>query len=168
MEVFRGLFLLGVRMSEVLVAQFAAQLLVILGQIALVLLVAFGIFGNLLAGPAVPYVLLCLAQGVCGMWYGLLTAVIFDSTTAASLVGTGSYFTLMFMSSMLWPLEGMHILMRPIATILPMTSATISLRNIALRAWNLYHPGVYVGFLATFSWTIAFILLTFFTIKIRF
>ncbi|KAK3912764.1 ABC transporter G family member 20, partial [Frankliniella fusca] len=130
----------GVRMAEVLMAQFTAQLPFIMGQITLVLLVAFCLFGNLLAGPVLPYVLLVLAQGVCGMWYGLLTAVIFDSTTAASLIGTGSYFTLMFMSSMLWPLEGMHMVMRPIATIMPMTSATISLRNIALRAWNLCHP----------------------------
>lgn len=115
-------------MGEVLLAQFAAQLLLIIGQIALVLLVAFGMFSNLFEGGALPYGLLCLAQGVCGMWYGectalrryagwrtlhcqcgdlnlrfsyagLLTAVIFDSTTAASLVGTGSYFTLMFCSS---------------------------------------------------------------------
>ncbi|KAJ1525138.1 hypothetical protein ONE63_009974 [Megalurothrips usitatus] len=158
----------GVRMSEVLLAQFASQLLVIVGQVGTVLLVAFCLFGNPLTGPALPYVFLCLAQGVCGMWYGLLTAVLFDSTTAASLVGTGSYFTFMFSSSMLWPLEGMHMLLRPIATILPMTTATISLRNIALRAWNMTHPGVYIGFLSTFTWTIAFVILTFFTIKIRF
>lgn len=60
------------------------------------------------------------------------------------------------------------MLLRPIATILPMTTATISLRSIALRAWNLHHPSVYVGFLSTFSWTIAFVILTFFTIKLRF
>lgn len=69
---------------------------------------------------------------------------------------------------MLWPLEGMHLLLKPIATILPMTTATISLRNIALRAWDMYHPGVYIGFLSTISWTLVFLILTFVTIKIRF
>ncbi|XP_034254309.1 ABC transporter G family member 20-like isoform X2 [Thrips palmi] len=158
----------GVHMGEVLLAQFAAQLLMIAAQITLVLVVCFALFANPLMGPALTYALLCLAQGVCGMWYGLLTAVIFDSTTAASLMGVGTYFTLMFLSSMLWPLEGMYLLLKPIATILPMTTATLSLRNIALRAWGLYHPGVYIGFLATISWTLVFILLTFITIKVRF
>ena len=57
-------------MSEVLLAQFLVQLVVIVAQIAVVLLVAFPLFRNQMVGPVLPLVLLCVAQGTCGMWYG--------------------------------------------------------------------------------------------------
>lgn len=57
-------------MGEVLLAQFTVQLFMIAAQIALVLVVSFALFANPLVGPVLPYAVLCLAQGVCGMWYG--------------------------------------------------------------------------------------------------
>lgn len=74
-------------MGEVLLAQFAAQLLLIIGQIALVLVVAFGMFSNLFEGGALPYGLLCLAQGVCGMWYGECTALRLHAAPLRALLG---------------------------------------------------------------------------------
>lgn len=57
-------------MGEVLLAQFVTQLLLIISQIAIVLLVAFPLFRNPMVGQVLPFVLLCVSQGICGMWYG--------------------------------------------------------------------------------------------------
>lgn len=66
----------------------------------------------------------------------------------------------------IWPIEGMHPVLKFISFLLPLTKSTESFRTMLARGWTIGNPTVYEGFIATFIWiaifqTIAIILIKF-------
>lgn len=67
----------------------------------------------------------------------------------------------------IWPVEGMPILLRYVSYCLPLTMATTSLRSILTRGWNLLEPDVYLGFISTISWIVLFLSISMAVLKFK-
>ena len=68
---------------------------------------------------------------------------------------------------MLWPVEGMHFLLRSVGWALPLTLATTALRNVMGRGWSIQQPDVYLGFVSTVVWIAIFMSITLITLRIQ-
>jgi len=72
-----------------------------------------------------------------------------------------------FYLGVIWPVEGMPILLRYVSYCLPLTMATTSLRSILTRGWNLLEPDVYLGFVSTISWIVLFLSISMAVLKFK-
>lgn len=68
---------------------------------------------------------------------------------------------------MLWPVEGMHFLLRSVGWALPLSLATASLRSIMGRGWDISQPDVYLGFVSTAVWIVILMAITLITIRVQ-
>lgn len=66
---------------------------------------------------------------------------------------------------MMWPLEGMHWILRSVGWILPITLSTETFRALSARAWTITHPTVYKGFFSSLGWICFFLSITMLVIK---
>ncbi|KAJ1525309.1 hypothetical protein ONE63_010131 [Megalurothrips usitatus] len=157
----------GVTIHEVLAAHVIIQmvLMVIAMVIALVMLLCVFQLSN--QGPLFWVILLCFLQGLCGMCLGFFISCLCDTDMAATYMGVGTFFPLIFLSGMLWPVEGMHYLLRSVGWALPLTLATTALRSIMGRGWGIDQPVVYLGFVSTLVWIVIFMSITLITIRVQ-
>ncbi|KAB7506588.1 Inner membrane transport permease YbhR, partial [Armadillidium nasatum] len=97
----------GVILSEVLLSHLVTQVLIMLVQIAIVMICLFAIFQIPCVGNYIWVILLSILQGLCGMSYGfMVSAVSKDEMTAIQLM-LGTFYPLLLISGIVWPLEGM-------------------------------------------------------------
>ncbi|XP_067007044.2 ABC transporter G family member 23 [Anabrus simplex] len=162
----RGL-VAGVLMPEILFSHVVVQFLVICGQTVLVLIFSFAVFNIPHEGPMFAVIILTLLQGMCGMCFGLLISSMCDTIMMATYLGMGSFHPLVLLSGVIWPLEGMHYILRYISYVLPLTYATESMRCMLLRGWDIRKPAVYFGFLTSLGWIIAFVVLTLLVLRFK-
>jgi len=65
-----------------------------------------------------------------------------------------------------WPLEGMpYPWLRELVWYLPQTAGMQGLRDISLRGWGLSSPAVYQGLAISSTWTLAFLVLSWFLVR---
>lgn len=98
---------------------------------------------------------------------GLLISSIANAEAPAFLATMGSYMVVVTLSGVLWPIEGMHYLLRYIAVVLPFTQTTETARNIMHRGWDLTHATVYMGFLSIIVWTIIIVVIIILVLKYK-
>ncbi|XP_008482594.1 ABC transporter G family member 23-like, partial [Diaphorina citri] len=138
-----------ITIPEVILSHIVVQLVVLVIQTAIMMFVLFVLFDNPLIG-SIPWSLtLLLSIGLAGMCYGFMVAILCDTDTAATFMGLGTFFPLAMLSGMIWPLEGMHWILRSVGWALPLTLPTEAFRGISARNWPVTHPTVYKGFLSS-------------------
>lgn len=71
------------------------------------------------------------------------------------------------LSGVIWPVEGMPIVLRYISLGLPLTMATSALRSMLTRGWGLEEPEVYNGFIATILWIFIFLSISLLVLKFK-
>lgn len=62
-------------------------------------------------------------------------------------------------AGVMWPIQGMHWLLRSVIWAVPVQPAVETYRAIVERGWGLTHPTVYTGFVSTFLWTVVFVII---------
>jgi len=171
MEKMQGLLerslVAGMTIMEMLITHVFVQLVVLSIQTLLMMVVCFVIFDNPMIGSLSLLLVLLLFIGMSGMCYGFMVSVFCDSDMAATFMGLGSFFPLAMLSGMMWPMEGMHYVLKSIGWLLPLTLSTEAFRGISARAWGITHPSVYLGFLSCLGWIVYFMVITFIAIKWR-
>lgn len=70
-------------------------------------------------------------------------------------------------SGVIWPVEGMPIVLRYISMGLPLTMATSALRSMLTRGWDIDEPDVYNGFIATVAWIAIFLSISLIVLKLK-
>ncbi|XP_026684457.1 ABC transporter G family member 23-like [Diaphorina citri] len=157
----------GITIPEVILSHIVVQLVVLVIQTAIMMFVLFVLFDNPLIG-SIPWSLtLLLSIGLAGMCYGFMVAILCDTDTAATFMGLGTFFPLAMLSGMIWPLEGMHWILRSVGWALPLTLPTEAFRGISARNWPVTHPTVYKGFLSSLGWIGFFLLMTYSSVKLK-
>lgn len=68
---------------------------------------------------------------------------------------------------MIWPVEGMPIVLRYVSLGLPLTLATSALRSMLTRGWDIIEPDVYNGFIATIIWIVIFLTISLLVLKLK-
>ncbi|RVE44049.1 hypothetical protein evm_011286 [Chilo suppressalis] len=157
----------GVKPKEMLNVHIALQAAVILLQTAEMMALAFAGYGLPSKGSLAACALLLFLQGLCGMCYGFLLSIYCSSYTMSFFVVTGSFYPMILLCGILWPLEGMSAGLRIVALTLPFTLPSKSLRDIMERGATIADPSVYHGFLVTLAWTVVTLALCFLRLKFK-
>lgn len=157
----------GVSPGEILFSHVITQFVVMCGQTALVLLFMILVFGVECQGNIFWVIILTIIQGLCGMCFGFVISAACELERNAIQLALGSFYPTLLLSGVIWPIEGMPIVLRYIALCLPLTLATTSLRSILTRGWPITEPDVYMGFMATLIWIALFLIVTMLVLKFK-
>jgi len=151
-------WLMGVLPLEILTSYILSQFLVIVMQVAIALIVVFGVFQIPCSGNMGLFILLSLLQGLVGMSYGFFLSTICNTTAEAMKLAISSFFPVILLCGFVWPIEGMpYPWLRQAVWYLPQTAGMQGLRDISLRGWGLLSPAVYQGIIISSSWTLLFL-----------
>ncbi|XP_032597380.1 ABC transporter G family member 23 isoform X2 [Drosophila grimshawi] len=150
----------GVSPGEILFSHVITQFVVMCGQTTLVLIFMLVVFGVTNNGDLFWVIVLTLLQGMCGMCFGFLISSICELERNAIQLALGSFYPTLLLSGVIWPIEGMPVVLRYISLCLPLTLATSSLRSILTRGWAIFETDVYIGYVSTLSWILGFLVLT--------
>ncbi|XP_050435572.1 ABC transporter G family member 23-like [Adelges cooleyi] len=150
----------GVTTTELLFSHVITQLLIICGQAALTLVFMLVVFRVECKGRTGLVIVLTLMQGLCGMCYGFVVSAVCDRERDANQLAMGSFYPMLLLSGVIWPVEGMPKVLWYVSYCLPLTTATTSLRSILSRGWGLLDDGVYLGFVSTALWILLFLSLS--------
>ncbi|XP_014273769.3 ABC transporter G family member 20 isoform X1 [Halyomorpha halys] len=157
----------GVLPHEILFSHVICQFVVMCGQTALVLIFMILVFGVECKGDIFLVICLTILQGLCGMCFGFVISAVCELERNAIQLALGSFYPTLLLSGVIWPVEGMPIVLRYISACLPLTMATTSLRSMLTRGWNLLETDVYLGFISTIIWIVAFLTISLLVLKFK-
>ncbi|GAB6022337.1 hypothetical protein CHUAL_006458 [Chamberlinius hualienensis] len=157
----------GVNVLELMIGHFFTQFFVMVVQIALSLLFMIVAFQVPCQGPPIWVILLTLAQGMCGMAYGLLISSFCDEENSAIMFALGSFYPSLLLSGIIWPIESMPSYLRYISYVVPQTYATEALRALLSRGWDITYMVVWRGFVSTIGWFFVFFILSAVIFRLR-
>jgi hypothetical protein len=177
----------GITGVEILCSHVITQFIVMVGQSILVLMFSFYVF-DLTINTHIMWVgLLLILTGLCGMSFGeyilqstlesisnvstnsigFVVSCSVDNERSATYMAMGSFLPLVMLCGVIWPIEGMHYLLKYFATFLPLTKSTESLRSMLQRGWPITDEHVYQGFLSTMVWIIIFLTISILLLKFK-
>ncbi|XP_076631751.1 ABC transporter G family member 23 [Colletes latitarsis] len=157
----------GLTGTEILFGQVITQFVVMMGQSIMVLVFAFVIFKITCEGDTGWIAALTILTGFCGMCFGFVVAGVTEEERSATYMVMGSFLPIIMLCGIIWPIEGMHYVLRCISSFLPLTKSTESMRVMLARGWPITNPTVYTGFIATFLWISVFLTLSILIIKFK-
>ncbi|XP_046973113.1 ABC transporter G family member 23-like [Vanessa cardui] len=157
----------GVRPHEMLHVHILLQSSVILVQTFEMMIIAFVGYQLPSRGSLWACGFLLFLQGLGGMCYGFLLSVLCSSYTVSFFIATGSFYPMILLCGILWPLEGMPNYLRLFSLALPFTLPSKSLRDLMEKGSSITNPDVYSGFLITVAWIIGTLTLCFIRLKYR-
>ncbi|XP_066139703.1 ABC transporter G family member 20 isoform X1 [Euwallacea fornicatus] len=157
----------GVTPGEILFSHVVTQFVVMCGQTALVLIFMILVFEVECKGDIFVVVVLTILQGLCGMCFGFVISAICELERNAIQLALGSFYPTLLLSGVIWPIEGMPMILRYVSTFLPLTLATTSLRAMMTRGWSFLEPDVYYGFISTIAWIILFLTISLIALKVK-
>jgi len=157
----------GVTPHEILFSHVITQFVVMCGQTALVLIFMILVFGVECKGDIALVITLTILQGLCGMCFGFVISAICELERNAIQLALGSFYPTLLLSGVIWPVEGMPIVLRYISACLPLTMATTSLRSMLTRGWGFLEPDVYLGFISTIIWIVLFLSISLAVLKFK-
>lgn len=156
----------GVLPIEILFSHILTQFVVLVGQTAITLVFILLVFAIPCEGPLGWLITLTFLQGLAGMCFGFLLSTLFNEQTTAMQCAIGSFYPMLMLSGILWPLEGMPLVMQKIAWFLPCTAACQGMRDIMARGWSIARLSVYMGIVASSSWIVIFIFASWIAMKL--
>ncbi|XP_075986626.1 ABC transporter oskyddad [Anticarsia gemmatalis] len=142
----------GITGTEILFSHVIVQMLIMFLQSGMVLLLGFLVFGLTMQGPVGWVIFLTVLTGLCGMTFGFVVSCLCDTDRTATYLALGSFLPMVLLCGIIWPIEGMHIILQWISYVLPLTLSTESLRSMLQRGWAITRPTVYAGFASTTIW----------------
>lgn len=149
----------GVTTAEILSTHLLTQVIVIVIQVATSLLIGFLQFGMECKGSLTAVIWLAILGGICGMTFGFFISVMCTSHALVNYAAVGTFYPLILLCGLIWPVEGMPKFLRWISLVLPITLPGISLRGVLEKGTSVNEPEVYNGFLVLSGWIMAFIIL---------
>ncbi|CAK9808492.1 ABC transporter G family member 23 [Anthophora quadrimaculata] len=157
----------GLTGTEILFAQVITQFVVMVGQTIMVLIFSFPVFQLTCEGDIAWITILTILTGLCGMCFGFVIAIVCENERSATYLAMGSFLPIVMLCGIIWPIEGMHYILRYISYVLPLTKSTESMRAILARGWSITNPTVYNGFISTLVWISVFMTLSILLIKFK-
>ncbi|GLH11318.1 Multidrug resistance protein homolog 65 [Gryllus bimaculatus] len=157
----------GITPVEILMSHVIVQFCLMVLQVAAVLVFSFPIFGVPNSGSVFWLTVLCLLTGFCGMCYGFFISIFCDSERSASYIGLGSFVPVVMLCGIIWPVEGMHYILRYLSVVMPLTQTVESLRTIITRGKGMDVPIVYHGYISIFVWITIFLGASVLTLKFK-
>ncbi|XP_031331082.1 ABC transporter G family member 20-like isoform X2 [Photinus pyralis] len=158
---------MGVSPVEVLTSHVVSEFVLMMIQIVAVTCCGLFIFRMKVMGSLVLFIILLSLSGFCGMWFGFALSSMCDNETSAAYILLGSFFPLILLCGVIWPIEGMVHGLQLVAQVLPLTQPVEGLRSIMQRGWSMRKPPVYHGYITISMWTLLFIIFSVVLIKYK-
>ncbi|XP_060578520.1 ABC transporter G family member 20-like isoform X2 [Ruditapes philippinarum] len=149
----------GMVSFEIMLAHMITQMLIVVVQVAVLLTVALLVFNVPCLGPLIWVILLVLIQGFLGMALGVVYSAVCNDENSAIQLALGSYFPLLLISGILWPIEAMPIWLRYVSYVSPMTFACEAMRCILARGLDIAYFAVWRGYLVSSGWCVVIVIL---------
>lgn len=183
--IFERLLVTGVSEIEMLISHGLCQFVIMVIQSIGTLFCLFVVFDVTNEGSIALLVTFTLISGIFGLclgnfilpsffnlkfkslFSGTFISCIFTSEVPALFAALGSFLPMIMTCGILWPIEGMHYFLRPIALFFPLTQPAQSLRSIMQRGWDLSVDTVYLGFTVISVWSLMFLILSILILKFR-
>ncbi|KAF5281789.1 hypothetical protein FQR65_LT14536 [Abscondita terminalis] len=156
----------GINKNELMLSHGIIHFVMAAVQILLIMVSTFGIFGMTAKGSLIPVVIMLFLTAFAGICSGLLISSICNHEIGVLAIAIGFYFTALFTSGLIWPIEAMHPWLKPFCTFFPLTKPTESLRFIMHRGWGFFYQDVYVGFLCLTAWSLVILSVNVFFLKL--
>jgi ABC-type multidrug transport system permease subunit len=144
----------GVSSLEISLTHFVFQVGIVAIYTAQALVITFAIFQLKVTGSLWTIALLTFLQGVAGVGYGFWISVISYNVTMANILTTGSFYIMILLSGLLWPIQGMPVFLQWVSRCLPFTIALDSFRNVMKKGWLLNDFEVWNGVGIEIIWII--------------
>ncbi|GBP06186.1 ABC transporter G family member 20 [Eumeta japonica] len=157
----------GITGTEILFGHVTVHMLVMSVQTVVVLLFSFLVFKLTLNGPLFWVIALTLITGFCGMTFGFVISCLCETERTATYLALGSFLPMIMLCGIIWPIEGMHIILQWISVLLPLTKSTESLRSMLQRGWSVGMPTVYDGFISTGVWIVIYLTTSILLLKFK-
>ncbi|XP_041760997.1 ABC transporter G family member 20 [Anopheles merus] len=157
----------GITALELLIAHIITQTSIMLLQCIEIILLATFLFDAQNQGSNITVVGLLMLLGFAGMLYGLLISIFCDAHSTANFMATGSFYPMIILCGILWPLEGMPQYLQYVAYCFPFTIPSIAVRNVLTKGWSITNSQVYMGYGAVGVWIISLLLLCLLGLKIK-
>uniref|UniRef100_A0A2M3Z376 Putative abc transporter g family member 20 n=1 Tax=Anopheles braziliensis TaxID=58242 RepID=A0A2M3Z376_9DIPT len=157
----------GITALELLLAHIITQTSIMLLQCLEIILLATFLFDAQNHGSNITVVGLLMLLGFAGMLYGLLISIFCDAHSTANFMATGSFYPMIILCGILWPLEGMPQYLQYVAYCFPFTVPSIAVRNVLTKGWSITNSQVYMGYGAVGVWIIGLLLLCLLGLKIK-
>ncbi|XP_054268829.1 ABC transporter G family member 20 [Macrosteles quadrilineatus] len=157
----------GITGVEILTAHVITQFLVMLGQSVMVVVFALFVFDVTNHGEVILVLVLVVLDGMCGMTYGFVVSCVTDSERNATYLALGSFLPFVMLCGVIWPVQGMHKILRNISYFLPLTLSTESLRSILAKGWSINETAVYAGYISMSTWIMIFMVSSVLLIKFK-
>ncbi|XP_073969170.1 ABC transporter G family member 23-like isoform X2 [Rhodnius prolixus] len=157
----------GITGFEILSSHVITQFVIMMIQSLAVLIFALFVFNVVNQGHFIWVFILVVLCGTCGMTYGFVVSCICDDERNATYLALGSFLPFVMLCGIIWPVEGMHRILRSISYFLPLTLSTESLRSILARGWDIDQPFVYAGFISTLIWILIYMAASILLLKFK-
>ncbi|XP_077286475.1 ABC transporter G family member 20 [Arctopsyche grandis] len=157
----------GVNSSDILIVHFTLQTTVIFIQTIEIVILTFYGYQVPFKGDIINISCILFLQGMCGMCFGFLISIICDSYSFAFFVSTGSFYPMIMLCGIVWPVEGMALGVRYVSKALPFTIPIMSMRDIMEKGHTMAYPGVYIGYIITIAWILGLLTLCLLLLKLR-
>ena len=126
----------GVRPIEIVLAQYLSQLFVLAVQVTFMLIFALLVFGIPLAGNLAYVIIIMGLMGFLGMTYGIFISTVTTDQVAAIQMALGTFFPILLLSGVLWPVEGIPVPLIYLSYALPTTWGGNVVRSVLIRGWS--------------------------------
>jgi huntingtin len=146
----------GVYPSELIIGHLIIQFFVLAIQVGLLLFCALYVFSLPLVGSLLWVVLLTMLLGFSGMLYGLVISASCEKEQEAIQMSMGSFFPVMLLSGVIWPVQAIPAGLKWLSLALPTTWAAGAMRSVLNRGWDMSYQDVYTGFAVVSGWCILF------------
>ncbi len=160
-------FAAGTHPLEVLLGHLTAFSTILIGQVSVVILIAVYGFDIPLEGSLFTLFTLALLLGWAAMCFGLFVSSKAESEFQAMQVIMPVMFPVLLLSGILWPVEGIPLILQPVSWALPTTWSAEAFRSIMIRGWGLEHSVVWKAFLYNAGFAVAMLWLAARTLKVR-
>ncbi|XP_026729160.1 ABC transporter G family member 20 [Trichoplusia ni] len=157
----------GITGTEILFSHVIVEMLVMLVQSAVVLLLGFLLFGLTMKGPIGWVICLTVMTGLCGMTFGFVVSCLCDTDRTATYIALGSFLPMVLLCGIIWPIEGMHVVLQWISYFLPLTLSTEGLRSMLQRGWSVNTPTVSAGFTSIAIWIAVYLTTSILLLKFK-
>lgn len=144
---------------EIMLAHMFTQMLIVIVQVSLLLIFLLLVFHVPCKGPLIWVVLLVLIQGFCGMALGVLFSAFCADENSAIQMALGSFFPLLLMSGIIWPVEAIPSWLRYISYCSPLTFACEAMRCILARGLDVTFYAIWRGYLVSCGWCLGLVIL---------
>ncbi|ODM93971.1 ABC transporter G family member 20 [Orchesella cincta] len=150
----------GCTTFEMMVSFFITDGMIIIAQILIsTSIILFG-YDFRIEGSYALYGMMCLLTGITGQSWGFVLGLICPDEASLLITAFSMHFPMLVAGGIIWPLEGVPLIVRYVSNCFPVTASLLSMRSIVARGEGLFSMQVWPGVAIlciwiTLAWTFA-------------